>query len=160
MASMARWRASNFEGVTPITRELLNFWASPDRPRRLFFCQLEAVQTVIYLAEILKSGKRPRFNPQFPVADLSRLIDPSPKPEYQVPLTRFGCKMATGSGKTVVMVSHKRGLLAQADKLLVMADGAVQAYGGREEVMRAIGRPRVVAGTQAAAQPTAQAVAN
>lgn len=99
---VARWRASNFEGVTPITRELLNFWASPDRPRRLFFCQLEAVQTVIYLAEILRSGKRPRFNPQFPAADVARLIDAPPNPDL-LPLTRFGCKMATGSGKTVVM---------------------------------------------------------
>src|SRR5690606_2524378 len=72
---VARWRESNFEGVTPITRELLNFWSSPDRPRRLFFCQLEAVQTVIYLAEILRSGKRPRFTPQFPPSDLAKLVD-------------------------------------------------------------------------------------
>jgi type III restriction enzyme len=99
---VARWRASNFEGVTPVTRELLNFWASPDRPRRLFFCQLEAVQTVIYLAEILRSGKKPRFNPQFPAADIGRLVDAPPNPDM-LPLTRFGCKMATGSGKTVVM---------------------------------------------------------
>jgi ABC-type protease/lipase transport system fused ATPase/permease subunit len=55
------------------------------------------------------------------------------------------------AGKTVVMVSHKRGLLAQADKLLVMADGGVQAFGGRDQVLGALGRPRVVAGTQAAA---------
>lgn len=99
---VARWRESNFEGATPVSKELLNFWASPDRPRRLFFCQLEAVQTVIYLAEILKSGKRPRFNPQFPASDISKLIDTSPNPDL-LPLTRFGCKMATGSGKTVVM---------------------------------------------------------
>lgn len=99
---VARWRTSNFEGVTPVTRELLNFWASTDRPRRLFFCQLEAVQTVIYLAEILRSGKKPRFNPQFPAADIGRLIDAPPKDDL-LPLTRFGCKMATGSGKTVVM---------------------------------------------------------
>jgi ABC-type protease/lipase transport system fused ATPase/permease subunit len=59
------------------------------------------------------------------------------------------------AGKTVVMVSHKRGLLAQADKLLVMADGAVQAFGGRDEVVRRLGRPRVVAGTQMGAQAAA-----
>lgn len=99
---VARWRESNFEGVTPITRELLNFWSSPDRPRRLFFCQLEAVQTVIYLAEILRSGKRPRFTPQFPPSDLAKLVDAPENPDL-LPLTRFGCKMATGSGKTVVM---------------------------------------------------------
>jgi len=99
---VARWRASNFEGATPVSKELLNYWASAERSRRLFFCQLEAVQTVIYLAEILESGKKPRFNPQFPVEDLAKLIDEPANPDL-LPLTRFGCKMATGSGKTVVM---------------------------------------------------------
>lgn len=99
---VARWRTSNYEGVTPITRELLSFWAVPDRPRRLFFCQREAVETVVYLAEILRSGKRPRFTPQFPAGDLAKLVDTPANPDL-LPLTRFGCKMATGSGKTVVM---------------------------------------------------------
>ncbi|MGD9692810.1 MAG: BPTD_3080 family restriction endonuclease [Phycisphaerales bacterium] len=99
---VARWRDSNFEGVTPITRELLHHWASPDRPRRLFFCQLEAVQTIIYLNEILRSGRSPRFKTQFPARDLERLVD-APEHEQLLPLTRMGCKMATGSGKTVVM---------------------------------------------------------
>lgn len=99
---VARWRASNYEGVTPVTRELLAYWSSPDRPRRLFFCQREAVETVVYLAEVLRSGKRPRFSPQFVPADLAKLVDVPSNPDF-LPLTRFGCKMATGSGKTVVM---------------------------------------------------------
>lgn len=99
---VARWRETNYEGVTPVTRELLHFWGSPERSRRLFFCQREAVETVIYLAEILKSGRRPRFQTRFAAADLSKLIDSPAHPDL-LPLTRFGCKMATGSGKTVVM---------------------------------------------------------
>jgi type III restriction enzyme len=99
---VARWRTSNYEGVTPITRELLHYWASPERPRRLFFCQLEAVETIVYLAEILRSGRRPRFNTLFPASDLSKLVD-TPANPVLLPLTRLGCKMATGSGKTVVM---------------------------------------------------------
>jgi ATP-binding cassette, subfamily C, bacterial len=63
------------------------------------------------------------------------------------------------AGKTVVMVSHKRGLLGQADKLLVIADGGVHAFGGRDEVLRTLGRPRVVAGTEAGGQAGVQAVA-
>jgi ATP-binding cassette subfamily C protein len=55
------------------------------------------------------------------------------------------------AGKTVVVVSHKRGLVAGADKVLVMADGAIQAFGKRDAVMANVGRPRVVAGTEAAA---------
>jgi type III restriction enzyme len=99
---VARWRDSGWEGATPLTKELLRYWSSPDRPRRLFFCQLEAVETVIYLREILTSGKRPRFNPQFPASDLRKLVDAPASADF-LPLTRFGCKMATGSGKTVVM---------------------------------------------------------
>jgi ATP-binding cassette subfamily C protein len=55
------------------------------------------------------------------------------------------------AGTTVVVVSHKRGLIAQADKVLVMAEGGVGAFGKRDDVLGRLGRPRVVAGTQAAA---------
>lgn len=99
---VARWRESRWEGATPITKELLRHWWSPKRGRRLFFCQLEAVETLIYLAEILQSGKRPRFKPVFSPADLEKLVDTPANPDL-LPLIRYGCKMATGSGKTVVM---------------------------------------------------------
>ncbi len=99
---IARWRDSGWEGSTQITKELLRHWWSAERPRRLFFCQLEAAETVIYLAEILHSGKRPRFKPEFPTTDLAKLVD-SPANADLLPLIRYGCKMATGSGKTVVM---------------------------------------------------------
>jgi ATP-binding cassette subfamily C protein/ATP-binding cassette subfamily C protein EexD len=55
-----------------------------------------------------------------------------------------------GAGKTVVVVSHKMGLIGAADKMLVMADGAVHAFGNRDEVLQRIGRPRVVAGNDLA----------
>lgn len=97
-----RWRESGWEGATPITKELLRHWWSKDRVRRLFFCQLEAVETVIYLSEILHGGRRPRFKPAFPFSDLVKLVDTPANPDL-LPLTRYGCKMATGSGKTVVM---------------------------------------------------------
>lgn len=118
-----RWRESNYEGATPITKQLLAHWQHPDRPRKLFFCQLEAAETIIYLTEILGAGKRPRWNPKLSIADYQALMKgerPSFAPlesrlnYYQTlvdipndgvmrPLTRYGCKMATGSGKTVVM---------------------------------------------------------
>jgi type III restriction enzyme len=90
-----RWRKSGYEGATQITRELLAHWARPDRPRRLFFCQLEAAETMIFLNEIRLSGKYLRFKPEFKDEYLDQLQDQS--------LRRLGCKMATGAGKTVVM---------------------------------------------------------
>jgi type III restriction enzyme len=101
-ADVAHWRSLNYEGVTPITRELLQHWRRTDRSRRLFFCQLEAVETVIYLAEILRSNRKPRFKPQFQSSDIGLLHD-GPGGEGLEPLVRMCCKMATGSGKTVVM---------------------------------------------------------
>ena len=121
-ADLLRWRASNWEGATPITKQLLRHWWSPDRARRLFFCQVEAVETIIYLNEILGSGRKPRWNPEVTREDYEKMLlgerpplaaamtedfwpsfaDKSENPAYKA-LIRQGCKMATGSGKTVVM---------------------------------------------------------
>ncbi len=79
------WREKGYPGVTPVTRQLLNHWNNPERERKLFFCQREAAETLIWLVE----------------------ASPAEKQGITVPkdngLTRYACKMATGSGKTVVM---------------------------------------------------------
>ena len=97
-----RWRESNYRNATNVTRELLNHWTREDKERRLFFCQLEAVETIIWLAEIRRAGKRTGFNPQFTDENLNELVD-APEMTDLPELIRYGCKMATGSGKTVVM---------------------------------------------------------
>ena len=60
-----RWRDANYRNATVVTRELLRHWAREDLLRRLFFCQREAVETLIYLAEIRQGGRRLGFNPRF-----------------------------------------------------------------------------------------------
>jgi len=103
-----RWRAGGYEGATEITKELLRYWGREDRSLRLFFCQLEAAETLIFLNEIRLGGKYLRFKPTFTDENLAQLQDP---PLNLPPaggtkggtLTRLGLKMATGSGKTVVM---------------------------------------------------------
>ncbi len=97
-----RWRNSNYRNATNVTRQLLRHWRREDKIRRLFFCQVEAVETVIYLSEIRMGGKRTQFVPQFTDSDLAKLVDAPPEAGLPA-LTRLGCKMATGSGKTVVM---------------------------------------------------------
>lgn len=57
------------------------------------------------------------------------------------------------AGRTVVMVTHKTNALAQCDVILVLQDGAVQAFGPRDEVMARIAGPRVVPGPVAVPQP-------
>ena len=114
-----KWREAGYPGATNVTRDLLRHWGRKDRARRLFFCQMESVETIIYLLEIripgksagrgslklskedlarLLNGERPSFSMAaqefFP-----RLIDPSTD-AGMVASRRMGCKMATGSGKT------------------------------------------------------------
>ena len=79
------WRERGYPGVTPITRQLLKYWSNPERERKLFFCQREAAETLLWLVE----------------------ASPAEKQGITIPkdngVTRYACKMATGSGKTVVM---------------------------------------------------------
>ena len=79
--------------MTRTTRLLLDHWSSPDRERRLFFCQIEALETAIFLAEIApKTGHAWIEN---------RLHDENERANHN--LYRIAFKMATGAGKTVVM---------------------------------------------------------
>ena len=82
------WRAAGYPGVTGITKRLLEHWHDPEEfeSRRFFFCQLEAAETLIWLTEAQ------------PVERVGVDI-----PSDGGAFTRLCAKMATGSGKTVVM---------------------------------------------------------
>lgn len=82
------WRKSGYPGITSITKRLLEHWTDPEEfeARRFFFCQLEAVETLIWLLEASDSEK-------------VGVEIPSDGGRFQ----RLCAKMATGSGKTVVM---------------------------------------------------------
>ena len=118
-----RWRGSGWRNASETTRKLLRHWWREDRARRLFFCQLEAVETILYLQEILAAGKRTSWRPRLAREEFETLragrnprplewvttIAPHPKladfpnePDLN-PIPRYACKMATGAGKTVVM---------------------------------------------------------
>lgn len=53
-----RWREAKepYKGASTVTKDLLKHWASRERFRRLFFRQREAVETIIYLHEMLIPG--------------------------------------------------------------------------------------------------------
>jgi len=48
------WRQGGYMGVTKTTARLLEYWNNPDRDKKLFFCQIEAVETLIYITEVAK----------------------------------------------------------------------------------------------------------
>lgn len=87
------WRSRGRPGISRTTARLLDHWMRPDREDRLFFCQIEALETIIYVTEAAaKQGDRWIEN---------RLREENEKSNPL--LYRVAFKMATGSGKTVVM---------------------------------------------------------
>lgn len=89
-----QWRNDNYAGATAISRRLLTHWADSERDNRILFAQREAAETAIFLAEVANrqsSARRWRH-------ELERAND-----EYNDGLPRVALKMATGTGKTVVM---------------------------------------------------------
>jgi type III restriction enzyme len=90
---VAQWRLGGHVGLTKTTAQLLAYWTRPNRERRLFFCQIEALETVIYLTEIA-----PKLGDAW-IDNQLREANAASNPD----LFRIAFKMATGSGKTVVM---------------------------------------------------------
>lgn len=87
------WRRRGYPNVTPISRKLLLHWADPTRENRVMFCQREAVETAIYLTEAQHRQGGSDFR--------SRLSAENER--HNAGLPRMALKMATGTGKTVVM---------------------------------------------------------
>jgi type III restriction enzyme len=52
------WRESNYPGITGVTRKLIEHWNITDlRDNRFFFCQLDAMETLIWLTEADEAKK-------------------------------------------------------------------------------------------------------
>ena len=84
---IAAWRAADYPGATAVTRRLLEHWN--DRTARLYpfyFCQIEAIETLIWWVEGSPEFRQGIF-----------------LPGDGGPWERLCSKMATGTGKTLVM---------------------------------------------------------
>ena len=98
---LGRWRQAGYPGVTSrVTHDLLAFWfENPERANhhRLFFAQREAVEAAIWLNEVADKS-----NPgNFVLTQLHRAQASVEDTAFTLP--RIAFKMATGTGKTVVM---------------------------------------------------------
>lgn len=86
-ARVDQWREDGWPGVTIVTRKLLEHWYDDDaRQHPFYFCQLEAIETLIWWVEGAEAYKQGIYVPGDGGA-WERLCN----------------KMATGAGKTTVM---------------------------------------------------------
>ncbi|MEZ4478276.1 MAG: DEAD/DEAH box helicase family protein [Nitrospira sp.] len=95
-AQVKKWRSEGYPGVTRTTLELLQWWQREGRAQRLFFAQLDAVETVIFLNEARSDFRQGVEIPQEELSEGKRA-------QGYLGFRRYACKMATGSGKTTVM---------------------------------------------------------
>ena len=90
------WRDQGYPGASRTTRDLLEWWRRDGRKWPLFFAQLEAAETIIFLtearADFLQGINVPR-----------EALGPETLAAGYIGFLRYACKMATGSGKTIVM---------------------------------------------------------
>jgi len=90
---VAEWRRQGWPGATRTTGELLRYWTREGRQHRLFFAQLEAAETIVFLAEA-----RSDFRQGIDVP-----LDEPAAGSGDRAFRRRALKMATGAGKTTVM---------------------------------------------------------
>jgi type III restriction enzyme len=98
-AAVRMWRQTGYLGTTPITRKLLEHWTDPNSENRILFAQREAAETAIFLAEV--SGRH-KYDRSTSGVDWRQILADR-NAEHNAGLPRVALKMATGSGKTVVM---------------------------------------------------------
>ena len=96
------WRLRGYEGATATSRRLLTHWFESDHLQdgeewHYYYCQREAIETLIYLYEVMKARKLYTLAEHF---DPDGRIHARPKDDRW---PRYVLKMATGSGKTKVM---------------------------------------------------------
>ncbi len=124
------WRADDYRGVSTTTYELFHHWfsgalMSGGEPFAPYWGQREAVETLAYLVEVERVRdvqdlisryaeirdttlfpKSPVFETRMDGSRWVKVPKEAGTEEIRLPpkgLTRFACKMATGSGKTLVM---------------------------------------------------------
>ena len=88
------WRAAGYPGATANTKRLLAHWTNPLAMRRLFFAQVEALETLIWLTEIAPGARSQ--------SDLLPRAERASR-DFNDGLLRMAVKMATGTGKTATM---------------------------------------------------------
>jgi len=109
--AVSSWRQAEYGGASDTTRELLMHWFERDHmvtgpdgqevPFRYYFCQREAIETLIYLVEVRRLTSLSQVTAEFsgPGAEIAAL---GIAPEEDL-WPKYAFKVATGAGKTKIM---------------------------------------------------------
>ena len=100
---VAAWRRGGYEGISRISRSLLEHWSKGAKgERRPFFCQIDAIETLVWVCEALPRIQRAGVGRDNSRPSILAALDLVNK-EWNESVPRLAVKMATGTGKTWVM---------------------------------------------------------
>lgn len=109
--AVAEWRANDYAGASDTTRELLIHWFERDHrisngngeslEFHYYFCQREAVETLIYLLEVRQLTSLSAVTAEFAGSNADLAAAGIPPEEDLWP--RYAFRVATGAGKTKIM---------------------------------------------------------
>jgi type III restriction enzyme len=110
-SAVREWRENGYFGASDTTRHLLSHWFGRSHIRttpagdefefRYYFCQREAIETLIYLKEVRKLEFLSQLYAEF--GGENREIAALGITEEEDAWSRYAFKLATGAGKTKVM---------------------------------------------------------
>ena len=100
-SAVREWRGGGYPGASPVTKRLLSWWFETDHevgglPFKFYEAQRAAVEALIYVHEIRKARSNRALLEAF-------LANPDARLLQHGDFARYAVKMATGSGKTMVM---------------------------------------------------------
>ena len=100
-SAIRKWRASGYLGSSETTQRLLAWWFDTDheideQPFAFYEAQRESIESLIYVHEIMEARDNKTLLETF-------LPNPDVRLLQYGDFARYGVKMATGSGKTMVM---------------------------------------------------------
>ena len=100
-AAVQEWRANGYPGATDTTKRLLSWWFDTDHEvdgRRFEFypAQRDAIESLVYVYEVMQRRSNRTLLEAF-------IANPNVRLLQYGDFARYGVKMATGSGKTMVM---------------------------------------------------------
>lgn len=101
--AVGNWALGGYQGATETSRHLLRHWFDTDHevdgePWLYYYCQREAVETTVYLYEVLRKRSLGELVLEFANQAMDIRLNP-----IEDQRCRYVYKMATGSGKTKVM---------------------------------------------------------
>ncbi|MDP1715775.1 MAG: DEAD/DEAH box helicase family protein [Anaerolineales bacterium] len=109
--SVSEWRQNDYPGASDTSRELLLHWFGRDHrittpngesiPFNYYFCQREAIESLIYLMEVRQLTSLSAVTAEFGGAS-AELAAVGINPEEDL-WSRYAFKVATGAGKTKIM---------------------------------------------------------